>query len=96
MQSHPFLSSFLSFNLSLLSSPRKIAFSFFHIFLSVAWLYSLNIFKLEGFLSFSQNFLFPWEEVVTLKLFLSSKVDFFSAGSFSKNREVFKDVGLIR
>jgi hypothetical protein len=51
---------------------------FLQIFISVAWLLSMNVFKLEGFLFFLQNFpkdvfgrkfLFPGEEMVALKLF---------------------------
>lgn len=51
---------------------------FLQIFISVAWLLPMNVFKLEGFLLFFQNFpkdvfgrkfLFPGEEMVTLKLF---------------------------
>ena len=39
---------------------------------------------------FRRNFLFPGDEIVTLKLF------FFLAGSFSRNREVFESDGLVR
>ena len=39
---------------------------------------------------FRRKFLFPGEEMVTLKLFS------FLAGSFSRNREVFESDGLVR
>ena len=51
---------------------------FLQIFISVAWMLPMNVFKLEGFLFFFQNFpkdvfrrkfLFPGDEIVTLKLF---------------------------
>ena len=51
---------------------------FLQIFFSVAWLLPMNVFKLEGFLFFFQNFpkdvfkkkcVFSGEEMVTLKLF---------------------------
>ena len=58
----------------------------------------MNVFKLEGFLFFFQNFprdvfkknVFSGEEVVTLKLFS------FLAGSFSRNRAVLESDGLVR
>jgi len=51
---------------------------FLQIFISVAWLLPMNVFKLEGFLFFfevflkmssEESFFFPGEEMVTLKLF---------------------------
>jgi len=72
---------------------------FLQIFISVAWLLPMNVFKLEGFLFFSQNllkdvfgrkFLFPWGGNG------DAKVVFFLAGSFSRNREVFESDGLVR
>ena len=75
MQSHLFLSSYLKFcRFFLLRGKLR----FLQIFISVAWLLPMNVFKLEGFLFFFQNFpkdvfrrkfLFPGEEMVTLKLF---------------------------
>ena len=58
----------------------------------------MNVFKLEGFLFFlnflkdvfGRKFLFPWGRNG------DAKVVFFLAGSFSRNREVFKSDGLIR
>jgi hypothetical protein len=59
----------------------------------------MNVFKLEGFLFFFQNFpkdvfgrkfLFPWGRNG------DAKVVFFLAGSFSRNRKVFESDGLIR
>ncbi len=72
---------------------------FLQIFISVAWLLPMNVFKLEGFVFFFQNFpkdvfgrkfLFPWGRNG------DAKVVFFLAGSFSRNRKVFKADGLIR
>ena len=72
---------------------------FLQIFISVAWLLPMNVFKLEGFLFFFQNllkdvfgrkFLFPWGRNG------DAKVVFFLAGSFSGNREVFESDGLVR
>jgi len=72
---------------------------FLQIFISVAWLLPMNVFKLEGFLFFFQNFLkdvfgrkflFPWGRNG------DAKVVFFLAGSFSRNREVFESDGLVR
>ena len=75
MQSHLFLSFYLkSCHFFLLRGKLR----FLQIFNPVAWLLPMNVFKLEGFLFFFQNFpkdvfrrkfLFPGEEMVTLKLF---------------------------
>jgi len=95
MQSHLFLSFYLkSCHFFLLRGKLR----FLQIFISVAWLLPMNVFKLEGFLFFFRIFLkmsskkmfFSGEEVVTLKLFS------FLAGSFSRNREVFESDGLVR
>ena len=96
MQSHLFLSFYLkSCHFFLLRGKLR----FLQIFISVAWLLPMNVFKLEGFLFFfrvflkmssEESFFFPGEEMVTLKLF------FFLAGSFSRNREVFESDGLVR
>ena len=74
------VSSFLSFYLKsshffLLRGKLR----FLQIFISVAWLLPMNVFKLEGFLFFfpknfpkdvfRRKFLFPGDEIVTLKLF---------------------------
>ncbi len=71
---------------------------FLQIFISVAWLLPMNVFKLEGFLFlqnflkdvFGRKFLFPWGRNG------DAKVVFLLAGSFSRNCEVFKSDGLIR
>ena len=75
MQSHLFLSFYLkSCHFFLLRGKLR----FLLIFNPVAWLLPMNVFKLEGFLFFSEFFLkmsseesffFPGEEIVTLKLF---------------------------
>ena len=74
MQSHLFLSFYLkSCHFFLLRGKLR----FLQIFISVAWLLPMNVFKLEGFLFFFRIFLkmsskkmfFSGEEVVTLKLF---------------------------
>ena len=74
MQSHLFLSFYLkSCHFFLLRGKLR----FLQIFISVAQLLPMNVFKLEGFLFFFQNFprdvfkknVFPGEEMVTLKLF---------------------------
>ena len=70
---------------------------FLQIFISVAWLLPMNVFKLEGFLFFQnfhkdvfgRKFLFPWGRNG------DAKVVFFLAGSFSRNRKVFKTDGRI-
>ncbi len=59
----------------------------------------MNVFKLEGFLFFLQNF--PKDVFGRKFLFLwgrngDVKVVFFLAGSFSRNCEVFESDGLIR
>jgi hypothetical protein len=74
MQSHLFLSSYLKFRHFFLLRGKL---RFLQMFFSVAWLLPMNVFKLEGFLFFFQNFprdvfkknVFPGEEMVTLKLF---------------------------
>ena len=84
--------------LSLLSSPRKITFSsdlhFCHMVVTDERLQArrLLIFFSEFFLKdvFGRKFLFPWGRNG------DAKVVFFLAGSFSRNREVFKSDGLIR
>ena len=96
MQSHLFLSFYLkSCHFFLLRGKLR----FLQIFISVAWLLPMNVFKLEGFLFFLQNFpkdvfgrkfLFPWGRNG------DAKVVFFLAGSFSRNREVFESDGLVR
>jgi len=72
---------------------------FLQIFFSVAWLLPMNVFKLEGFLSFffriflkmsSKKNVFPRGGNG------DAKVVFFLAGSFSRNREVFESDGLVR
>ena len=76
MQSHLFLSSYLKFS-SLLSSPRKITFSSDLLFCRMVvtderlQVRRLLIFFLQNFLKdvFRRKFLFPGEEMVTLKLF---------------------------
>ena len=75
MQSHLFLSSYLkTCRFFLLRGKLR----FLQIFISVAWLLPMNVFKLEGFLFFfriflkmssEESFFFPGEEMVTLKLF---------------------------
>jgi len=75
MQSHLFLSFYLkSCHFFLLRGKLR----FLQIFISVAWLLPMNVFKLEGFLFFfriflkmssEEHFFFPGEEMVTLKLF---------------------------
>jgi len=95
MQSHPFLSSYLkTCRFFLLRGKLR----FLQIFISVAWLLPMNVFKLEGFLFFFQNFpkdvfgrkfLFPWGRNG------DAKVVFLLAGSFSRNREVVKSDGLV-
>jgi len=75
MQSHLFLSSY--FNLSLLSSPRKITFSSdLHSCRMVVTDERLQVRRLLIFFFsdfpkdvFGRKFLFPGEEMVTLKLF---------------------------
>ena len=96
MQSHLFLSFFL-FNLSLLSSPRKITFSSdLHFCRMVVTDERLQARRLliffQNFLKdvFGRKFLFPWGRNG------DAKVVFFLAGSFSRNREVFESDGLIR
>ena len=96
MQSHLFLSFYLkSCHFFLLRGKLR----FLQIFISVAWLLPMNVFKLEGFLFFFQNFpedvfrkgnSFPWGGNG------DAKVVFFLAGSFSRNREVFESDGLVR
>ena len=95
MQSHLFLSSY--FNLSLLSSPRKITFSSdLHFCRMVVTDERLQVGRLliffQNFLKdvFGRKFLFPWGRNG------DAKVVFFLAGSFSRNREVFESDGLIR
>ena len=75
MQSHPFLSSYLKFS-SLLSSPRKITFSSdLHFCRMVVTDERLQVRRLLIFFQnfpkdvFRRKFLFPGEEMVTLKLF---------------------------
>ncbi len=75
MQSHLFLSFFL-FNLSLLSSPRKITFSSdLHFCRMVVTDERLQVRRLLIFfriflkMSSGESFFFPGEEMVTLKLF---------------------------
>jgi len=75
---------------------RKLRF--LQIFISVAWLLPMNVFKLEGFLFFFQNF--P-KDVFKKNVFLwgrdgDAKVVFFLAGSFSRNHDVFESDGLVR
>ena len=53
MQSHLFLSSYLKFRHFFLLRGKL---RFLQIFISVAWLLPMNVFKLEGFLFFFQNF----------------------------------------
>jgi len=70
---------------------------FLQIFISVAWLLPMNVFKLEGFLFFFRIFL----KMSSKKCFSrggngDAKVVFFLAGSFSRNREVFESDGLVR
>jgi hypothetical protein len=95
MQSHLFLSFYLkSCHFFLLRGKLR----FLQIFISVAWLLPMNVFKLEGFLFFQnflkdvfgRKFLFPWGRNG------DAKVVFFLAGSFSRNREVFESDGLVR
>ena len=57
----------------------------------------MNVFKLEGFLFFSEFF----KDVFKKNVFLwgrsgDAKVVFFLAGSFSRNRGVFESDGLVR
>ena len=58
--------------------PLRGKLRFLRIFISVAWLLPMNVFKLEGFLFFfriflkmssEESFFFPGEEMVTPKLF---------------------------
>jgi len=95
MQSHLFLSSYLkTCRFFLLRGKLR----FLQIFISVAWLLPMNVFKLEGFLFFFRIFL----KMSSKKMcFLwgrngDAKVVFFLAGSFSRNREVFESDGLVR
>ena len=83
--------------LSLLSSPRKITFSSdLHFCRMVVTGERLQARRLLIFFQnfpkdgFGRKFLFPWGRNG------DAKVVFFLAGSFSRNREVFKTVGLIR
>ena len=96
MQSHLFLSSYLkTCRFFLLRGKLR----FLQIFISVAWLLPMNVFKLEGFLFFfriflkmssEESFFFPWGGNG------DAKVVFFLAGSFSRRHEVFKSDGLVR
>ena len=94
MQSHLFLSFYLkSCHFFLLRGKLR----FLQIFISVAWLLPMNVFKLEGFLFFFRIFL----KMSSKNVFLwgrigDAKAVFFLAGSFSRNREVFESDGLVR
>ena len=74
MQSHLFLSFYLKpCHFFLLRGKLR----FLQMFFSVAWLLPMSVFKLEGFLFFQnfpkdvfrRKFVFPGDEIVTLKLF---------------------------